>query len=300
MRDQPVLAVPQRGVVRVVLHPLFARAHYLELGGGILERSDAVLGSQGRRGQDVEEALRAVRAHADAELLVLLLEDQDVLGCVRAHLVAPDLVGPPGVVAADVEQVVIAGPGRAVEDALDDVREQLAGLQVLDAQVEALVAGGVHRVGQEAAGGGDRGGADGEEFVAFGELVGVDKHLLPGHLLRDLGWGPGVVGGGDAAREGVVLALDGAAVVPPVARALRHGHIRFLHARLDLAVDRVGQIAQERGGLLSGGVFRLQVRDRLRAVFVAQPLVVVHEVAAVERAGDRVLRCLGEIHRHPA
>ena len=294
--DYPVLFAVNDAEVRVVLDARLARPHHLELAGGVCKVEHAVLGGQRRRRNDHEVAFRAVRAHADAELLVGFLVHQHVLGSRCAQLVAPDLVGAPGVVAADVEQVVLPRPRGAVEHALDFVVEQLAGVQVFEPHGEALVAFGVEGVREQAARGGHGRCPEREELVPGGELVDVEKHLFPRHVLGDLRRGPRVIGGRDAARDAVVLALDGAAVVPPVALALRHGHVGLFDAGFDLAVDVVHQPGPDGGFLFRIGVFGLEVRENFGVVLVAQPLVVVHELAAVEFADNRALVSYGWDH----
>ena len=64
------------------------------------------------------DAYSCAHADAHAEFFVRLLVNQHVLGRIGAERVPPHLVGAPRVVHADVEQVVLPRPGRAVEDAL--------------------------------------------------------------------------------------------------------------------------------------------------------------------------------------
>ena len=95
-------------------------------------------------------------------------------------------------------------------------------VEVLDPDRVALVADHVGGVGEQVAVGADRGAAEREELVALGERVEVEQHLLAGQrrlvgrgVLGGLRRGPVVrVGDRDAAAGAVLLALEGAAVVP--------------------------------------------------------------------------------------
>ena len=57
----------------------------------------------------------------------------------------------------------------------------LAGFEVLDVERVLAEAGGVGGVGEPAAVVGDVGGADGEEGVAFGQLVAVEEDFFERH-----------------------------------------------------------------------------------------------------------------------
>ena len=140
------------------------------------------------------------------------------------------------------------------------------------------------------------GGAEREEVVPLGLDVLVEQDLLAGDLgvLVELRRGP-VVGIGDRATalHAVLLALEAAAVVPPVAAAGGHRQVGLLGAGLDLVEDLLPQ-RRQMGGLLVGvGVLGLQVGDDLGIRLVAQPLVGVDEDVAVMLAamldafGDR-------------
>ena len=72
---------------------------------------------------------------------------------------------------------VVGGPGDGAY-ALDFSGEGFAGFEILDVEGVLAEAGGVDGVGEPAAVVGDVGGADGEEGVAFGELVAVEDDLF--------------------------------------------------------------------------------------------------------------------------
>src|SRR6185437_5132158 len=90
--------------------------------------------------------------------------------------------------------------------ALDFAREGFAGFEILDVEGVLAEAGSVDGVGEPAAVVGDVGSADGEESLAFGELVAVEDDVL--RTLRDCG------GATFAAEDGVLLSFFGADVVP--------------------------------------------------------------------------------------
>ena len=141
----------------------------------------------------------------------------------------------------------------------------------------------------------DRRGAEREEVVAVGLDVLVEQHLLAGDLgvLVELRRRPVVgIGYGATAVHAVLLALEAAAVVPPVAAAGRHRQVGLLGAGLDLVEDLLPQRCQLVGDLLGVGVLRLEVVDHLGIGLVAQPLVGVDEDIAVILAA--VLDPLGD------
>src|SRR5699024_6808170 len=105
----------------------------------------------------------------------------------RADVMAPDRIRPPGLVEALVEEVARTDPRGTGGDALDDVVEELARAQGLDAQRVALVADDVDRVRQQRAVDGDGRRAQRENLVALGQLVEVEEDLLPRHRLARRG-----------------------------------------------------------------------------------------------------------------
>jgi hypothetical protein len=123
--------------------------------------------------------------------------------------------------------------------------------------------------------------------VSLGLDVLVEQDLLAGNrgVLVELRRDP-VIGIGQRATavHAVLLALEAAAVVPPVAAAGRHRQIGFLGAGLDLIEDLLPQRRQALCGVFGVVVLCLQVIDDLRIVLVAQPLVGVDEHVAVKLA----------------
>ena len=118
----------------------------------------------------------------------------------------------------------------------------------------------------------------------FGLDVLVEQHLLAGDLgvLVELRRRPVVgIGYRATAVHAVLLALEAAAVVPPVAAAGGHRQVGLLGAGLDLVEDLLPQRRQVVGDLLGVGVLGLQVVDDLGVGLVAQPLVGVDEDVAV-------------------
>ena len=212
-----------------------------------------------------------------------------------ADAVPPDPVRPPGLVDRGVVEVAAVGaPGHAAQDPLDHVGQQLAVGQVLDPHPVALVAVGVGGVGEEAVVEADRRGAHREELVPLGEDVEVEQDLLAGErrlvhraVLRRLGWGPVVAVGADPAGRAVLLALEGARVVPVAALAGGDRQVGLLGARLDLVEDHLPQVGQVGGPVVGPGVLGLEVAAHLGVVLRAQPLVVVGPLAAVVGRGDR-------------
>ena len=225
MDDQPVLLTTDAGVVDAVLNPLFARQDAGQLRAlalllGLQVEVPDLAGDLGGGG-DQQEALRAGGANAGPEALVFLAVDQLILLDGGAERVAPDLVRAPGGVDLLVVDRVAADPGRAVEDIRDRLPDLLAGGQVAEVHGEALVARGVHGVGQAGAVEGDARRPEGEEVVPLGLGVDVEEDLLARvrGLRVDLRWGPVLrVVDGDAAHRGVVFPLRRAGEVPPVAR----------------------------------------------------------------------------------
>ena len=127
--------------------------------------------------------------------------------------------------------------------------------------------------------------------MALGLDVAVEQDLLAGHLDvgRELRRRP-VIGGGErrSALDSVLLAFDGATVVPPVATSRRDGEVGLESASLDLAEDRLLKARQVRRALLRVRVLGLEMRDDGRLLLGAEPLVRVFHVVAVMAADDRV------------
>ncbi len=289
VQDQEHVLPGDDSVLEGVLDAVAAGEHDPELALGIVGLEHPHLAGDLGRQTDHEVAVGLRAADADEVALVRLLEDEHVVAG-RAERVAPHLVGAPGLVDGRVEEVGRARrPGRSAAGRRDLVGEHLAGAQVLDLDRVALVALGVDGPGQEVAVVADAERAEREELVAVGLDVGVEQHLLA--VDRGLGVERRrvpVVGVADraAAADRVLLALDGAGVVPPVAAAYGHREVGLERAGLDLVEDLLAQRFEVRRRLVGVGVLGLEVGQRRRVLLVAQPLVVVDEVVAVVAADD--------------
>ena len=111
---------------------------------GVVGVEHVHLGGRLRPQPQHEPALVAAGGHAHPEPLVVLLVHQHVVGGVAADPVPPQLVRAPGLVEPGVEhELPVAAQLDAVADAGDRGVEHLAGVDVADGQVEALVALGV-------------------------------------------------------------------------------------------------------------------------------------------------------------
>ncbi len=289
--------------LRLIEHALVARNHGGELRRRIVEAEQprfAVLGAA-----DAQHEVTPVRGQLKAQPHgdVVLLVNHLIVGDGRAQDVGLDLIRAPGIVHHGVEDAgAVGGEADAVEDVLDDVRQQLAGAEVLDAQGEAFVAGVVHGVGVEVPVHRDGRAADGEERLALGLDVAVQQDFLARDLDAGLHRGGSPVGhgvagvlGADPALDAVLLALHGAAEVPPAVLAVRDRQVCLLRAALDFLEDGLAQRRLVGGDGLLVGVLGLQMVHHLGRVLLAQPLVVVHEGVAV--VGPLVPDLLG--HRRP-
>src|SRR5690606_29218703 len=87
--------------------------------------------------------------------------------------------------------------------------------------------------------------------------------------------------------DAVLLALLGAAVVPPAPLADRDRQVGLLSAVLDLAEDRLAQPLEVRGARLGVGVLGAQVVEDLGILRVLEPGVGVVDGVAV--VGSRVV-----------
>ena len=184
---------------------------------------DVHLGGRLRPQPQQQPPLVAAGGHAHPEALVVLLVHQHVAGRVATDPVTPQLVRPPRLVEPGVEhELPVAAELDAVADAGDRGVEHLAGGDVADGQVEALVARGVDGERDEPVVGADGERPEREELAVARLDVAVDDHLLARHGIR-LGVGTRRgVGERGADVAGVLLALDGARVVPP--RTAHDGH----------------------------------------------------------------------------
>ena len=244
--------------------------------------------------RDHDRLLVAGQVDADPEPLVRLFHHQHVIG--RAEGVPPDLVRAPGVVDLGVEdRRTVGGPGRAVVHLGQLVRQQLAGVEVLDPQREPLVALEVDGVRQQAPVGGYVDGAEREELGVAGHLVAVEHDLFA----RDL-----AVGGRwlvavhlDPAVQRVLLALDRARVVPVPAAPGRNAQVGLQRPVRDLLEDCLTQRFQVRRPRLGVRVLGPQVPQHLVIALVPQPLVLVDEHITVMHPLNRLPRSNRRRHR---
>ncbi len=303
-RQQPARALPARPVVDVVLDAGTPGDHEVRGGAGPVGRHHPCLvgGRAGERQHDQATVLGA--PGFDHEPLVVLLEDEDVRRRVGAQPVAPDLVGPHGVVDPGVEdRGVVAGPREPVGGVGDGLRLLgAAGLacllprptrpgpapQVAEPQLEALGARRVDGEGQPRVVGAHGEVGHLQVVVVAGQLVLVEDDLLAG--LRRLRHGRLSACGPAAAVDGVALALDRALVVPPGPVADGHRQVGLDDVVPQLLVDVLAQGSQT--GQLGLGVVVLlrQVGEDLGIVAVAQPVPVVDALVPVGPQDRRAAR----------
>jgi len=140
--------------------------------------------------------------------------------------------------------------------------------------------------------------------VAFGFYVVVEKDLLAGKnggscrgggclsIWRSNRWRSPVIDTGDrrTAVDGVLLSFFRAVEIPPLPAANRHAQIGFLSAGFDLFKHLLLQHTQVACAGRGVCVLGMKVREGVRALFVAHPLVVVDVVVAVVDAFGGNLR----------
>ena len=175
----------------------------------------------------------------------------------------PDLVRTHRRVGPDVEEGrVVGGPGRAVVNALDDVPQVLAGVEVPEAELVQLRSVDVGRIGEEIFVRAPLDVAELEVVVAFRELVGVENDLLGG-VHRPTA----------PAVDLVVEAFHRPGVGQPTLEQGRRGGVRLLDPPDDLAVQTFLEVACARRHGVGIGIFGFEVGDHLRVVLVTQPVV---------------------------
>ena len=297
-RHEPAGAAEGRGeVVEGVFDPLAPGHDHGRGREGLVGGESQPLGRVGAVQADEHEGLVAGRAGAEGEAAVLLLVDERVLIRVAAQAVAPELVRAQGVIEPDVEDLLaVSGPGQPVADLghhLGRHGGRGLGVEGLEAQLVALVAGAVGRVGQPEMVAADGGAPHGEVLRAGGQGVLVQQDLL---LVAGLARRGQLVGaaGGPAAVDGVVLPLLGPRVVPPRSPAGRDGHVRLLDPRLHLLEELVLQRTERGQDLVGVGVLGLQVGQDLGVLAVAEP---VPGVLALVPVGDDDVGALGGLGR---
>jgi hypothetical protein len=271
-------------VLHVVLDPFSPRSHHDRLAGGVVGVEQPDLAGQLAAEGDLDRLLVAGQVHADPEPLVRLGQHQDVLA--GAQRVPPDLERPPGVVDPGVEDGgAVRGPGGAVVDVRELVRQELARGQVLHAQGEPLVTHQVDGVGEQPSVRGHVDGAEREELGVAGNDIAVEQHLLAGIS-------PSVAGGSSpSARTRQVIAY----CLPSTVRCSTSG-CRAGWAHSGRSAGSARRSPRRLPPATVPGApcaprcrrSRPQVVEHLRAGLVPQPLVVVDEDIAVMGAVDRL------------
>ena len=254
-------------------------------------------------GGDDHIAPRSRAPNADEEARVLFLVDHPVLRNRRAEGVQAHLIGPPLFVHHGVEERRVVGrPHRIALRILDGFGEQLAGVQVLHAQREALGAAGVRAVRQQAA---VVGGGQGAQAKVLG--LPRQRRLVQDHLRLRGGAGRGVGVRRRPPRPNAVLPARFEAPLVVVA-VLLDGHtglVLFL-PRLDLGKEIIHQRLARRHHRLEVVVFRPQVRQHIRVVHIGvalilQPVVGIFDGDAVDglrpSAALSLRRCRRVAHR---
>ena len=233
-----------------------ARLHHLER-HRILRTGDPHLAGGVARQVEHEETVAAGPMDVEEKGVVRLEEDQRILDRVGADPVPVEPARPARLVQDDVEQRLgVVGPGRGGRGALDGLREQLAGGEVLHEDGERLRAAGVHGIGEQPVVGADLEGAHPEIVVSGRELVEVQQDLFRRAVgfqtatedrVLPAGFGPVVVEPAvPRHRNREILLLDPAAqlLVEPLLKRLGAPHDRFgvpvlrLEIRQDLGSSR--------------------------------------------------------------
>jgi len=280
---------PVAGHLHVVLDVLAPGGNRAQGGCGVGGVQQPRLGAALAGCAELHPAMVAGGVDPEPEPLVGLGVQQFVLTGV-AEAVAPEPVGAPRVVDGEVAEGLVARPAAAGGHLGDLVRKGLAGDEVEEPEVVALVAAGVHGVGGQAAVGGDVEAAEGEEGLARCQRLGVEQQLLA------IGCALGRVGQrvaalcGTAVVAGVVEALGGARVVPVLAETrvadeLGHAQVGLLGAGRDVGVDLLPQFCQGSRDRFGVGVLRRQVSQELRIGLVPHPPVRVGEGVPVVGTG---------------
>ncbi len=270
--DVEHVAVRPPSVLHLVLVVLLAGRDETPRAVRIGGRAHARLGAgEAARGQEEEgEAPRA--GHVDTEERVHLLEEQ--IGRRGAQAVPVEPVRPLGLVFGDVEEGPAVGGPRHRAHLVDPIRQQGAGVQVLDVERVLPEAGDVGGVGEAPAVVAHRRRADREERMADRERVQIEDHLLGRVETARL-----------AAVDRVLLAGLGARVVEEAALPIGNGLIVLLDARQHLRVEAL--LERRRGGHDQVGVrvLRGEVLGDRGVVPIAHPEVVVDPDVAMDDVG---------------
>ena len=294
-RDRDVLALLARMLEHAEAHVIFnalpPRDDRGELAFRIIHRQHQHLARGLRAGADHD--VPVVERHADAgpEPLVALLVHIHVGFDRRADLVPADQVRPLRVVEHRVEHIPGVGREARGGDAVEALRQLLAGVEVADRKIIAFVAARVDAEEHPAAVLADIHAAEREELVPLRLHVRVEDDLLPRELARRLC-------GVDHRRVPVVRAADRQAalctvlqpllrahVIPIAVHARWHRHVGLLHARLELVEQPLAQRFEMGHARVRVCVLLLHEPLQLRRFLVAHPLVRVDEHVVVECAG---------------
>ena len=296
MQHQPARLAANLGVGNVVLHLRLAGAQTPKLAGGIIALQHPYFAAELAARFDVQELFHAIRTNPHPETLVRFIKHAHIVGDRGTHLVPPHGIGAPCVVDTLVKQVLLTAPGQPRRNTLNGILQQLARSQVLDAQRVALVTGGVGGISQEPAGLRHPRTTQREKLVSLCQHIAIKNDFLA--LRRGVFWndrrGPRILvrQHRKPARKEITLPLLGTAVIPVITVAGRHGHVRFLHPRLDLLENILPQLLLILGHLIGVGVLGLKVGDGFSRLLVPQPLIVINKHPTMMRSRGRVFRCV--------
>lgn len=184
---------------------------------------------------------------------------------------------------------VVQRPGQRVADPPDGGIEDRPGIDLPHDQVVALVTVAIGRPGEQSPVRAHLARTNGEEVGVAGLDVLIEKDLLvcrgrlaieDGTVRRVADRDPGV--------DGVLGALDGAAVVPPPAMADGDRQISLDRPRLQLADDPLDERVQVAGAFRGIRVLGFEVGAQPRIVAVGHPRVVVEDRMPVHDARLRL------------
>ncbi len=185
--EERVGAVGQDGVLGVVLDTRASSAHRPGWVQGPVRVEHPDLAGVPVLRPDHDQPAAAGRADIQLEALVRLVEHDHVLGVRRPDRVPPDLEGAVGLVVHRVEEVRRVGtPRAAVVAAGHRVGQVLAAVEVAEAELVDLVAGPVHRVGEQALVRADHRQTELEVAGIVGQEVGIEQQLACTGLFRQV------------------------------------------------------------------------------------------------------------------
>ena len=308
--QRDILAVDGRATLEareahVVVNTVLARDDRIEARRRIVDRHAQHFRCRLRSARDDDRLLVEAHAHAHKEPFVRIVPGFGVLHDGRAHAMAPYGPRAPGSVEFRVENPPPVGrEATAGSDALDDAGQVVPRLHAQDgpvaddaaADVVTFVAARVRAVQQQRSVLADVHGADGEEALSLGLLIGVEVHLFAGQGPRsgrrvDPRRPPvGLIGHRDAALQTVLESFRRAGEVPPAVHAHRHRQIGLLDTVFELVEERAAQARHRSRPRFCPSVLGINVRSCARRIRVAHPLVVIDEDIAVDGPGLRFLR----------